>query len=197
MEHFKELLEDEKQHRMDSLFDDRLGLRSSLRDVTSELSSYDNHPGDLGTETYEAEKNLSFRLSDKFVLSEVEAALKKIDKDSFGVCEACKKNIDEDRLEIRPYARLCIECENNFELKPHDEEKGRPIEETVLYPPFGRTFTDNHVEEPVGYDGEDAWQEVNAYNYTDTSNPEKPEEDAGTVEDVENISNTQYRNQLT
>jgi YteA family regulatory protein len=194
--HFEELLQKEKQNRMHSLLDEKLGLNASLKEVTSELSSYDNHPGDLGTETFEAEKNFSFRLNDKFILSEIETALNKIEDGTFGVCEACKTDINEERLEIRPFARLCIECENDFELKPHDEEEGRPIEEQVLYPPFGRSFTDYSVDDSVEYDGEDTWQQLNTYNYTDTSNPDQPENEIGTVEAVEKISNSQYRSQL-
>ncbi|MFZ5354658.1 MAG: TraR/DksA C4-type zinc finger protein [Bacillota bacterium] len=196
LKHFEELLKDEKSRRIDSLFDNQMGMDISIRDDTSELSSYDNHPGDLGTETFEAEKNISFRLNDKFIVSEIDAALRKIEHGEYGICEACHKSINEDRLELRPYARLCIDCENEFELKPHDEEKGRPIEEQVLYPPYGRSFTDNSVEEKVGFDGEDTWQQLNTYNVQDSGYPDEPEDNIGAVEDVEQISNSYYKNTL-
>jgi len=197
LKHYEELLNIEKQEREDSLADEGMGLGISLRDMTGELSSYDNHPGDLGNETFEAEKNLSFRTREKFLLSEVQTALNKIAEGTFGLCEVCHREIDKDRLDIRPYTRLCIHCENNMEQKVDDEEKGRPIEEQVLFPPFGRSFTDNSTEDKVEYDGEDTWDSVNEYNVRMSDNQFGEDDEAvGYVEDVEQISNEQYKRQL-
>ena len=185
-----------KDEREDSLADDHLGLGDSIKENTSELSSYDNHPGDLGTETFEAEKNFSFRNNDKFVIGEIYDALKKIDDGTYGLCEQCKKQIAEERLDIIPYARLCISCENEVRLKVEDQEKGRPIEEQILTPPFGRSFRDNSLEDSVMFDGEDAWQDVNVYNDVTSDNLFSKDDSMGYVEDVESISNEQYRKQL-
>lgn len=187
---------DIKSERERSLNGDHLGLGESIRDNTSELSSYDNHPGDLGTETFEAEKNYSFRNNDKFVIAEVDEALRKIKNGTYGICEHCGKEIAEERLDIIPYARLCIDCEEKFPLKAEDQEKGRPIEEQVLMPPFGRSFRDNSLEDSVMYDGEDAWQDVNVYNVVTSDNPFSKDDSMGYVEDVESISNEQYKKQL-
>ena len=185
-----------KGEREDSLSNDHLGLGESIKDNISELSSYDNHPGDIGTETFEAEKNFSFRNNDKFVIGEVNDALRKINDGTYGLCENCKKEIAEERLDIIPYARLCISCENEFRQKAEDQEKGRPIEEQVLTPPFGRSFRDNAMEDNIMFDGEDAWQAVNVYNDVTSDNPFSKDDSMGYVEDVESISNQQYRKQL-
>ncbi|NLM42454.1 MAG: molecular chaperone DnaK [Clostridiales bacterium] len=185
-----------KKEREKSLSGEHLGLGESIKDNTSELSSYDNHPGDLGTETFEAEKNFSFRNNDKFVIVEVDEALRKIENGKYGLCEGCGKEIAEERLDLIPYARLCISCEEKFSLKAEDQEKGRPIEEQVLMPPFGRSFRDNSLEDDVMYDGEDAWQDVNVYNVATSDNPFTKDDSMGYVEDVESISNEQYRKQL-
>lgn len=197
LKHYEELLNKEKKKREDSLIDEGMGQDISIKDLTGELSSYDNHPGDLGNETFEAEKNLSFRTREKFLLSEVQVALNKIEEGNYGLCEACHREIDKDRLELRPYSRLCIHCENDLEQKADDEEKGRPIEEQVLFPPFGRSFTDNSVENKVEYDGEDTWDAVNEYNVRMSDNEFGEDDEAvGYVEDVEQISNEQYKKQL-
>lgn len=196
VKHFRELLYEEKKKRENSLEDERTGLGISLRDLTGELSSYDNHPGDLGNETFEAEKNVSFRTRDKFLLSEIQVALNKIDEGTYGLCDICHNEIDKDRLELRPYSRLCINCEKEVGGKIQNEEKGRPIEEQVLFPPFGRTFTDNSVNDNVQYDGEDTWESVNEYNVRMSDNEFGEDEAAGYVEDIEQISNDQYRKQL-
>lgn len=195
LKHFEALLNEEKKEREHSLFDNRLGMDVSLRDATSELSSYDNHPGDLGTETYEAEVNQSFRISDKYMISEIDVALQKIKDESYGECEACHKGIEEDRLEIVPQARFCINCENNYEQKVNDEEKGRPIEEQVM-PNLGYSFRDMTINDETGFDGEDTWQALNEYNVKMSDNDFSHEDSFGYVEDVEQISNTRYKNQV-
>jgi DnaK suppressor protein len=60
----------------------------------------------VGHETVEAEiKDLRRRLSD------IDLALKKVGKNSFGHCEKCDKLIPKARLELVPEARFCIDCE--------------------------------------------------------------------------------------
>lgn len=196
LKHFEELLKEEKKEREQSLLGDSLGMDVSLRDATSELSSYDNHPGDLATETYEAEKNQSFRINDKYMLSEIDTALQKLEKGTYGECEACHQAIEEDRLEILPHARFCIHCENNYEQKINNEEEGRPIEEQVILPPMGFSFRDMTLDDETGFDGEDTWQDLNEYNVKMSDNDFSHEDGFGYVEDVDQISNKRYKNQI-
>lgn len=196
IQHYKNLLIGEQEKRKASLYDNKLGMDISLRDATSELSSYDNHPGDLGTETFESEKFMSFRNNDKFVLSEIDLAFKKMENGSYGICEACKKEIDEDRLEILPYSRFCIDCEEVYGQKGTDQEDGRPIEEGVMLPPLGKSFKDFSPEDQVGYDGEDTWQDVNQYNVRTSDNDFGQDDSFGYVQDVDQISNSQYKKQI-
>lgn len=199
LKHFEGLLNEEKKEREDSLFNNTLGMDVSLRDATSELSSYDNHPGDMGTETYEAEKNFSFRTNDKFMISEIDVALQKIKDGNYGECEACHRDIEEDRLEIVPHARFCINCENNFEQKINDQENigeaGRPIEEQVM-PNLGYSFRDSTVDDEVGFDGEDTWQALNDYNVRMSDNNFDHEDNFGYVEDVDQVSNSTFKKQI-
>ena len=43
-------------------------------------------------------------------LTDVEAALAKLDNGTFGVCEGCGQAIPPARLEAKPAARLCMNC---------------------------------------------------------------------------------------
>lgn len=45
-------------------------------------------------------------------LSEISAALERVEARTYGVCERCGQQISEGRLEARPVARLCITCAN-------------------------------------------------------------------------------------
>ena len=78
-------------------------------DVTSELSTYDQHPADDGTETFQREADQSIVESIKAELDEVDAALRRLDDGSYGTCQACGRPIGDDRLEALPWTRFCID----------------------------------------------------------------------------------------
>jgi DnaK suppressor protein len=46
--------------------------------------------------------------------AELQAALERIDKGDYGVCEACHEDISSARLKALPWARLCISCANSI-----------------------------------------------------------------------------------
>lgn len=48
------------------------------------------------------------RLQDNY--AEVVAALKRMEKGTYGRCERCGQEIPSERLELRPTARLCVRC---------------------------------------------------------------------------------------
>lgn len=50
-------------------------------------------------------------------LKEIETALKKIKKGTYGMCEHCGKMIDIRRLEVKPSAIYCLEDEKKVEAK--------------------------------------------------------------------------------
>jgi len=69
----------------------------------NELSNYDNHPADLGSELYTVEMNLALKVHEQSKLNEVNIALNKFENGSYGKCENCKKEIEYERLEAIPY----------------------------------------------------------------------------------------------
>lgn len=50
-------------------------------------------------------------------LAEIEMALKKIKKGTYGVCENCGKKIDANRLSVKPSAIYCFDCEKRLESR--------------------------------------------------------------------------------
>jgi RNA polymerase-binding transcription factor DksA len=73
-----------------------------------ELSSYDQHQADVGTETFEREKDLSILEQVEAELADVEHALRRLDDGTYGRCEVCGKAIPDERLEAMPATRLCV-----------------------------------------------------------------------------------------
>ena len=70
------------------------------------------------------EKELLFELSDneRVTLDQIEAALRKIDKGTYGLCESCQKPIAGARLKALPFARYCITCQTGAESAPDMNE---------------------------------------------------------------------------
>lgn len=73
-----------------------------------ELSDIDQHQADVGTETFEREKDYSILERVEAELADVEHALKRLDDGTYGTCEACGKPIGDDRLQAMPAARFCV-----------------------------------------------------------------------------------------
>jgi RNA polymerase-binding transcription factor DksA len=74
-----------------------------------ELSSVDQHPGDLGSETFEQEKNVSLLEQVDSELLEIEAAFERVDRGTYGNCQACGRPIGAERLEALPASRFCVD----------------------------------------------------------------------------------------
>ena len=98
-----------------STFDDEHLGEQSESESTGELSSYDQHQADMGTETFEREKDLSILEQVEAELADVEHALRRLDDGTYGTCEVCGTAIPDERLEAMPAARLCLEHQAEVE----------------------------------------------------------------------------------
>jgi len=85
------------------------------KESLQELSVVDEHQGDLGTETFEREKDLSIIESVQASLEDIDRALRRVDAGSYGACEVCDKPIGKDRLDAVPAARFCVEHQAEME----------------------------------------------------------------------------------
>jgi len=99
------------------LDDDHLSDQTE-QDSLSELSSVDQHQADMGTETFEREKDLSILEAIEAELADVEHALRRLDEGTYGTCEACGRLIDDERLQALPAARLCRDDQMRAEVEP-------------------------------------------------------------------------------
>ncbi len=88
------------------------------QDSLSELSSVLQHQADMGTETFEREKDLSILEAIEAELADVEHALHRLDEGTYGTCEACGRPIDDERLEALPATRLCRDDQQRAEVEP-------------------------------------------------------------------------------
>ncbi|AZT90339.1 conjugal transfer protein TraR [Caldicellulosiruptor changbaiensis] len=153
LERFKTLLLQKKvkyEKMLQTSKDNQVGNFSSF--YSNELSNYDNHPADMASDLYEAEKNLSMKASVERKLYLVNKALEKIKKGIYGICISCKKEIPLERLEAIPYTEFCIECEKKHEKTENYKTDARPIEEKAMGKPFNDKFISAGEEEHEGVD---------------------------------------------
>jgi len=83
----------------------------TLEDELGEIGSggTDNHLGDTASATYDRGLDQGLEEGAQQTLVEIDAALKRIEDGTYGICEVCGKPIPPDRLRAIPWAKLCIE----------------------------------------------------------------------------------------
>ena len=81
----------------------------------AESSGADQHPADAGTERFEREKDLSIIANIDAELTDVQAALRRLEQGAYGKCELCGRAIGEARLKVRPATRFCVKDQATVE----------------------------------------------------------------------------------
>ena len=106
-ESFRKRLEEERENLIAQL----------ERIVVTEQDNpgYSTHIADDATEVLENTKNHALRQNLQRLLGQVNDALAKFDKGTYGICEDCGGKIDRARLKALPYAVLCIQCQQQRE----------------------------------------------------------------------------------
>jgi DnaK suppressor protein len=103
------------------------GAIDRLRDALKVEVDVDSEEGD--PDLIEREKNVALLTQLEHKLEGVQTALRSIEKGTYGKCERCGKDIDPERLEVRPDATLCISCQSEVEklirrgITPRNEEE--------------------------------------------------------------------------
>jgi len=116
LEHLRGLLLEERKRVLEELGyieDNYLG--KTPREATGSGSAYSMHPADQGTDSIEQEKAYMIGAASGAILEDIDEALRKVDRQAFGLCERCGGEISSERLEAVPYARFCIACKADAE----------------------------------------------------------------------------------
>ncbi len=86
---------------------DSLALEREPGDV-----QFDEESGEGGTVTVDRERNLALSAQAAAAVEEIDDALRKIDRKTYGGCERCFEAIPKARLRALPFARLCVACKS-------------------------------------------------------------------------------------
>ena len=90
-------------------------LSGDQREVTGEISLVGQHPADVADFTYQRELQETTRQLLERETAQVEAAMRARQKGTYGVCQECGGTIPPERLEARPEATLCLDCQRRME----------------------------------------------------------------------------------
>jgi len=100
-----------------SLLSARALLSGDINQLQEEALSTAGAPDSL--EADESSHHVAFNLEllehDGSALREVDEALDRMDKGTYGRCESCESWIPKARLKVVPHARHCIECQRAAE----------------------------------------------------------------------------------
>lgn len=114
LERYQKELQERKRRMWNDLRDDlfrKYGTEhSSQFDIPNDLEdlSVIDHLEDLG---------LTISGMRKEELVRVEESLRRIEDGTYGKCERCGAEIDEERLKVQPYAMHCLRCEGEIEAQ--------------------------------------------------------------------------------
>ncbi len=169
----------------------------------TELSNYDNHPADLGSELYSVEMNMALKVHEQSKLNDINKALEKIENGTYGKCEKCKQEISYERLEALPSAKYCMNCEKEKEASEINTPDMQYDE--VFDAPFGRKYLNKREDDE--FEGMDQLNDLMKMGSADTPQDMGGYQDyeefytneidnQGIVEEVDKISNEQYKRQL-
>ena len=103
-------------HRLLELRDQLLRQMNGLaKESAQEMPGYSLHMADSGTDNFDRDFALSLLSSDQDAIYEIEDALKRIEKKTYGICELTGKTIPKARLEAIPWARFTVQAQAQLE----------------------------------------------------------------------------------
>ena len=89
--------------------------RQTLSSLTQEGAEI---PADLADRaSLETNREFLLRIRDRErkLIAKIDQTLKKMEDGTYGICEQCGQEIEEERLKARPVASFCINCKRKLE----------------------------------------------------------------------------------
>lgn len=85
------------------------------KESAEQLPGYSLHMADSGTDNFDRDFALSLLSSDQDALYEIEEAIKRIERNAYGICELTGKPIPKARLMALPWTRFTVEAQAQLE----------------------------------------------------------------------------------
>jgi RNA polymerase-binding transcription factor DksA len=117
LEKLRRLLEEERETYVRQAHDLAAEAEALAAEREPGDTQFDEESGEGDTLNVERERDLALSASATQAVEEIDRALGRMDKGTFGICERCGKKIAVARLEALPFAALCIECKSREERR--------------------------------------------------------------------------------
>jgi DnaK suppressor protein len=92
------------------LLRERAAVASRIKAIEREALSLELETDGIPSSSFESEQALTNMLEGR--LADIDAALARIDGGTYGVCADCAQPIPPRRLEVQPFATLCVNCKS-------------------------------------------------------------------------------------
>jgi DnaK suppressor protein len=107
----------------DLLLEERSVYQGQAEDLRAEADSlaqerepgdvqFDEESGEGGTVAVDRERDLALSAQALAAVEEIDDAIRRIERKTYGACERCHQAIPKARLRALPYARLCVACKS-------------------------------------------------------------------------------------
>lgn len=83
---------------------------AAIVEAATDVATDDEHDPEGATIAYERARTAALLAQAHDHLSEIDAALARVDAGDYGRCQRCGASIARERLEARRTARTCIDC---------------------------------------------------------------------------------------
>ncbi|MCD8479288.1 MAG: TraR/DksA family transcriptional regulator [Candidatus Cloacimonetes bacterium] len=123
LKYFEELIRKELMESMAYVENINREQSVGARESSGDLSSYAYHQADQGSDTNLMEHTVMMMESEREKIRLLNDAMRRIQDGTFGICEMCGDMISDNRLEILPYATLCIDCKEKMEVKQRKQRR--------------------------------------------------------------------------
>ncbi len=108
LEYYKKKLLARREELMKTIARTQEEGRTADEDPTVDLA-------DKAANSYTKEFLFGMTNTDRKILNLIDAALKRIQAEEYGVCANCQEEMQQKRLEAVPWAKHCISCQEKME----------------------------------------------------------------------------------
>lgn len=105
---YRSYLETERRQRLTLIAELRRNI-DAVSDARQDSNVDDEHDPEGSTIAFELSQASTLLRASSVRLEEIEAALKRLDDGSYGLCAVCGQTIPAGRLEARPWTLYCVE----------------------------------------------------------------------------------------
>lgn len=121
-------------------------MNGLAKESAQEMAGYSLHMADSGTDNFDRDFALSLLSSDQDAVYEIEEALKRIERNTYGICELTSKPIPKARLEAIPWTRFTVLAQ--AQLEREGALKSRRLGALGSVDSVGTTEVESDEDEP-------------------------------------------------